>query len=151
MEKAAISSRVNRRFCMLDTVVWLDQTKALIYGLDQEGTHQTALCLELGAASGEQRQCYFDQLGSYLKDANRILLTGPGLPKQEFAAHLGGRYPEVLRRSLGVEELPGRPKREEILSSAQRAFMTGPRGPAPVAATRTLAGGWLVQLLSFFR
>jgi stalled ribosome rescue protein Dom34 len=114
-------------------VVWIDHQKATAWHFtpsDQDETtvhakdqHQRVHSRK--SAHGGHRSSadhhFFDDVAAALAGAHEILLIGPAQTKQEFAAYLRDKHPQLGKSIVAVENAD-HPSDAEILGYARRHF-----------------------------
>ncbi len=114
-------------------VVWLDHASAKIFHFDAhafeskvvksahagEQVHHKAGAIGSGHAADDPK--FFAAVADALKDAQEILVTGPGHTKGAFARHLEAHAPQVSKKVVAVENAD-HPTDGEIVGQARRHF-----------------------------
>jgi stalled ribosome rescue protein Dom34 len=107
----------------LNTVVWMDNSRAFIYGLDQDGVHQTATCLELNQEQSPQVLAdFFHQVALLASPSPKLLLMGPGKVRDEFSDFCRYHHPQLVGRIVASTETGPKARRDEILASTRAYF-----------------------------
>jgi stalled ribosome rescue protein Dom34 len=75
---------------------------------------------------------FFDEVAHALEGAHEILVMGPAQTKQEFAAYLKEKHPQLGRAIVGVESAD-HPTDAEVLGYARRHFTAIDRMFSPSA------------------
>ncbi len=100
---------------MNNYVVWLDSKNAHIFNMKTTGIekevvskdkidHHTSHKKDKHKDNNEVH--YFKELSKKLKEADQILLMGPGLAKNHFVSHLNSIRSKVLaKKIIGIENL----------------------------------------------
>ena len=112
-----------------------DQDETVVHAKDQ---HQRVHSRK-SAHGGHRSQAdhhFFDDVAQALAGAHEILLIGPAQTKQEFAAYLRDKYPQLGKSIVAVENAD-HPSDAEILGYARRHFLRSigcsSRGSAPAS------------------
>jgi stalled ribosome rescue protein Dom34 len=115
----------------LNTVVWMDSSRAFIYGLDQDGVHQTATCLELKQDQSPQVLAdFFHQVARLAAPSPKLLLMGPGRVREEFSDFCRYHHPQLVNRIVASNETGPKARRDEILASTRAHFCSVYADPA---------------------
>ena len=114
-------------------VVWMDSEKAQIFNLKTTGIVKSHLEKHKGGHhthTGKDHhgdpntEHFFRDLSTRLKDAEEILILGPGLAKNHFKTHLESHHgAAVLKKIVGIEN-SDHPTDNQILASARKFFAT---------------------------
>jgi stalled ribosome rescue protein Dom34 len=116
-------------------VVWMDHQKATAWHFsptEQEETvvhspdpHQRVHSRKSahGGHKSAPDQHFFDDVAKALAGAHEILLIGPAQTKQEFAAYLRDKYPQLGKAIVAVENAD-HPTDAQVLSYARKHFAT---------------------------
>lgn len=67
---------------------------------------------------------YFDDIAEALRNADGILILGPGFERLELLVHLRKGYPHIADRIVALETVD-RPRDEEMLPWARKHFAAG--------------------------
>jgi len=114
-------------------VVWLDHAHAKIFHFDAHAfevkavksphgdgqVHRKAGAVGSGHAADDPK--YFASVADGLRDAQEILLVGPGHTKGAFAKHLAAHAPDVAKKVVTVENAD-HPTDGEIVDHARKYF-----------------------------
>ncbi len=117
-------------------VVWLDHTEAHVihFNRDEAQTdiikspHKPHLHVKAGGNGrriSEDRE-YLDQVTSAIKDAEAILIVGPGSEKAAFYKHLLKSQPLVADKVASVES-SDHPSDAQLLAYARKFFLASDR------------------------
>ena len=113
--------------------VWLDHAHAKIFHFDahafemkavksphgDEQVHRKAGAVGSGHAADDPK--YFASVADGLKDAQEILVMGPGNTKGAFAKHLEKHVPQVAKKIVATENAD-HPTDGEIVGRARKHF-----------------------------
>ena len=96
---------------MSSFVVWLDSDHAHIHkftpdGINQENLkrHEKVHHTHSNKEASMNAEVFFHELATKLKDADRILLIGPGLGKTHFKSHLENHHHgKLAEKIIGLE------------------------------------------------
>src|SRR5277367_2090205 len=114
-------------------VVWIDHQKATVWQFTS--TEQTSTVVHThdphqrvhsrkSAHGGHKSPAdphFFDDVAKALSGAHEILLIGPAQTKQEFAAYLRDKHPQLAKAIVAVENAD-HPTDAQVLSYARRHF-----------------------------
>ena len=118
---------------MLDYVVWLDSEHAQIFALKTTGIEKSQLQSSgvdhhtrnkkdgHGASVPEH---FFRDLATKLKDADQLLILGPGLAKNHFKSHLESHHTAGLAKKIVGLENSDHPPDNQILATARKFYKT---------------------------
>ncbi len=101
------------------SVVWLDHYNAIVMHVRPDDADTIRLSSELeredrqvhrkagtiGTGHARDDVALYEQIAGELGGSDVIVITGPGVAKTAFTAHLEQRHPEVSRRVAAVEPL----------------------------------------------
>lgn len=116
---------------MANYVVWLDSAKAKIFELHPTQVEEkTLLRTEIRHHSGADKEQnsrknlekFFHELAGALKDANEILLTGPGEAKIHFQSHLKEHHHAQIGNKVVGVETTDHPTDGQIIALAKQFF-----------------------------
>lgn len=111
-------------------VVWIDHEHARVFALADGCQHKTSVHAHRHDHHTHRENSFdresrarkmFEETASHLKDAERILVVGPGLAKHLFTSFLAEHFPKLFRRVAGCEAM-GHPTDPQITDFAQRYF-----------------------------
>ncbi len=114
-------------------VVWLDHATAKIFHFDAHafetqtvhsahaGEHIHHKAGAIGAGHAGEDPKFFGAVATALKDAQEILVTGPGHTKGAFKKHLDAHAPALAKKIVAVEN-SDHPTDGEIVGSARKHF-----------------------------
>ena len=109
---------------MSEFAVGVESEKAQIFTLKTTGIEKSHL--ERGGAdpkSHSSAEHFFHELALKLKNANHILLMGPGLAKNHFKTHLEKHHHEgIAKKIIGVEN-SDHPTDNQILATVRKFFV----------------------------
>ena len=116
---------------MSDYVVWLDSEQAQIFALKTSGIEKSHLKKsgmdhhthnKKDHHSDATIEHFFRDLAVKLKDAEHLLIVGPGLAKNHFRTHLETHHTGDLgKRIVGIEN-SDHPTDNQILAEARKFF-----------------------------
>ncbi len=130
---------------MSDYVIWLDSEKAQIFALKTSGIERTHLEKKgvdhhthnkkdhHGDAAPEH---FFRDLALKLKDAEQLLILGPGLAKNHFRTHLETHHTGGLATRIVGFENSDHPTDNQILAAARKFYKTYDLFNNPISETR---------------
>lgn len=116
---------------MTDYVIWLDSEKAQIFALKTSGIekshlkksgmdHHTHNKKDHHGDSAPEH--FFRELAVKLKDAEKLLILGPGLAKNHFKTHLETHHTGGLaKKIIGIENCD-HPTDNQVLAEARKFF-----------------------------
>jgi stalled ribosome rescue protein Dom34 len=119
-------------------VVWLDHSEAHVIHFNRdaaEATHIHAaskphLHVKAGASAGTGRAAedrhYLDQVVAGLKDAQAILIVGPGFEKLALVKHMLKHHADVADKVVAVESAD-HPSDNQLLAYARKYFVANDR------------------------
>jgi stalled ribosome rescue protein Dom34 len=125
-----------------DIAVWIDHEQAKIYVIARLSAtewklhpHDRHVHLHTKAGKGDSGRApedehYFHSVAEALKDADEILIAGPGTAKSELMHHLQHHDPLVAKKVVAVEALD-HPSDGELLNFARKFFRGAERMHAP--------------------
>lgn len=116
-------------------VIWMDSEKAQIFNLKTTGIVKTHLEKDkhLGNHHTQNKkdhhgdpasEHYFRDLAGRMKDAEEILILGPGLAKNHFKSHLETHHEQNLAKKIVGVENSDHPTDNQILAAARKFFET---------------------------
>jgi len=118
---------------MADYVVWLDSEKAHIFNLKPSGVEKSHVeknvfdhhTINKKDHHGDPAQeHFFRDLAVKLKDAEKILILGPGLAKNHFKTHLETHHTAHLAKKIIGLENSDHPTDNQILQAAGKFYTT---------------------------
>jgi stalled ribosome rescue protein Dom34 len=108
---------------MKRTVIWIDHVKAYILEYGEEGIHMKTVAPEVdGKFTKEFSRKFYHGLAHDLEAANRILVLGPGMAKEEFKNHCEAHHPKVNHAIVEIKNMKDHPTFEE-LKHVSKEFM----------------------------
>jgi stalled ribosome rescue protein Dom34 len=121
-------------------VICMDLNEAKIFSMDPGQNHidlvrRTEIRHHTRADQDHHKKThrYFQDVAEHLKNAQEILLLGPGQIKNQFSNHLKDTYPHTLGRTIiGVETLD-HPSDNQILEFSRNFFRKHDPAKYPVA------------------
>lgn len=118
---------------MATYVIWMDSEKAQIFNLKTSGIEKSHLEKHKGDHHTHSKkdhhgdpatEHYFRDLAVRLKDAEEVLILGPGLAKNHFKTHLENHHGEQLAKKIVGIENSDHPTDNQILAEARKFFAT---------------------------
>jgi stalled ribosome rescue protein Dom34 len=118
---------------MSDYVVWLDSEKAHIFNLKTTGvvkTHLEKKTVDHHTSNKKDNHTdsnlehFFRDLAVSLKDAEKLLIMGPGLAKNHFKTHLETHHTDHLAKKIIGLENSDHPTDNQILQIAGKFYTT---------------------------
>jgi stalled ribosome rescue protein Dom34 len=116
---------------MTDYVVWLDSEKAQLYNLTQTGVRKSHLAKKnIDHHSHDKKdhshdsnlEHFFKDLATQLRDAEHVLLVGPGMAKLHFKNHLETHHADgLVKKIIGIEN-SDHPTDNQILAEARKFY-----------------------------
>jgi stalled ribosome rescue protein Dom34 len=115
-------------------LVWIDHVQAHLIHFNPEKaeteivyTHSTHAHLHtkagvVGAGRALEDTHYFDDIAMKLKDAQEILIVGPGFEKLELMKHLLAHYDAIAQKVKSVETVD-HPSDAQLLAYARSYFL----------------------------
>jgi stalled ribosome rescue protein Dom34 len=117
-------------------VVWLDHSEAHVIHFNRDDSqtdiiksaHKPHLHVKAGGNGGRtgEDRAYLEQVVSAVKDAEAILITGPGSEKAVLHKYLVKHHPEVAERVASVET-SDHPTDGQLLAHARKFFVASDR------------------------
>jgi len=118
-------------------VVWLDHTEAHVIHFNRDESQADIIKsgskphLHVRASGGSGRSAaenrtYLDQVVSAVKDAQAILIVGPGSEKTVLYKHMVKVHPEVAEKVASVESAD-HPTDGQLLAHARKYFVASDR------------------------
>jgi stalled ribosome rescue protein Dom34 len=115
-----------------NAVVWLDHTKAQVIHFDKDASESEALKTHSTHphpkqnhadthANEDDNTAFYNDIAAVLKDAQQILVVGPGQEKTAFVKYLAIKAPLVSENVKAVETVD-HPSDGQLLSYARRHF-----------------------------
>jgi stalled ribosome rescue protein Dom34 len=115
-----------------NAVVWLDHTKAQVIHFDKDASESEALKTHSTHphpkqnhadthANEDDNTAFYSDIATVLKDAQQILVVGPGQEKTAFVKYLAIKAPLVSENVKAVETVD-HPSDGQLLSYARRHF-----------------------------
>ena len=115
---------------MTDYVIWLDSEKAHIFALRTSGVEKTHIEKRTAdhhthskrdnPQQGEDH--FFHQVAGMIKDADKVLLMGPGLAKNHFKTHLEKHHHGALAKKIVGVENCDHPTDHQVLADSRKFF-----------------------------
>lgn len=99
---------------MSHCVVWIEHDHAKVFSYSPEGSQKSEIknkytgSHHTGHFEQEKKnnlKKYYHDLAQQLKDAEKLLLVGPGLAKTEFRNHLEQDHKALAKNIIGIETL----------------------------------------------
>lgn len=118
---------------MTDYVIWLDSEKAQIFALKSSGIqkqHVEKKTLDHHTHNKKDHngnldpEHFFRNLADKIKDAQQLLILGPGLAKNHFKTHLESNCATGLAKKIIGMEDSDHPTDNQILATARQFFKT---------------------------
>ena len=116
---------------MRDYIVWLDKKDAKIFIIKDSGLEKKRFRRgEMGRDTHHKKDThedtnsehFYSDLAKKLKDADHLLIMGPGEAKRHFKTHLDKHQSDSLaKKVIGVENFENSTERE-ILATANKFF-----------------------------
>lgn len=117
-------------------VAWLDHTEAHVIHFNRDesqtdiikSTHKPHLHVKAGGNGGRtgEDRAYLEQVVSAVKDAEAILLVGPGTEKTILYKHMVKAHPAVAEKVVSVES-SDHPSDAQLLAYARKFFVASDR------------------------
>ena len=117
---------------MSDYVVWLDSENAKIFALKPSGIENSHLEKKAHKDHHNQgskdkhgdpaQEHFFHEVALKIKDADQVLILGPGLAKIHFKSHLENHHHQDLGKKIIGMENSDHPHDKQILASARQFF-----------------------------
>lgn len=119
---------------MKDYVVWLDSKNARIFALKNSGIEKSVITKKdrdfqpqnkHNAKVDPNSEHYYRDLAAQLKDADHLLLMGPGLAKKQFQAHLTSHQAKTLaQKIIGLENFESfeHSSEKQLMARASKFF-----------------------------
>lgn len=115
-----------------NAVVWLDHTKAQVIHFDKDASESEALKTHSmhphpkqnhadTHANEDDNTAFYNDIAAVLKDAQQILVVGPGQEKTAFVKYLAIKAPLVSENVKAVETVD-HPSDGQLLSYARQHF-----------------------------
>jgi stalled ribosome rescue protein Dom34 len=122
-----------RKLKMKDYVVWLDSETAHIYAFNGDGTEKSLLKKsdldhhrqhKNDQHKDGNTEHFFRDLSARLRDADHLLIMGPGMAKKHFQDHLSTHEANILaKKVIGLENYEGfEHKTENEMMAAAHKF-----------------------------
>ncbi len=123
---------------MKDYIIWLDSESAHVFALNSSGEGVEKSVVKKNDADHHNRhkkdqhqdshaEPYYRDLAAQLKDADKMLLIGPGLAKNHFRDHLNTHQAHTLaKKVIGLENFEGFEHKTEnqMMAEAHKFFKT---------------------------
>lgn len=116
---------------MAAIVLWLDHNHAKLYKLgagsvspEKMHRHEIRHHDSSDPANQKNSEKFFHEVAQALKDAQEILLMGPGLAKKHFTAHLKRHHHNDLAKKVVATLTVDHPTDAEIVALARENFRT---------------------------
>lgn len=109
---------------MRQTTIWIDHHQAIIFDYKVDGIHEKKLQghKHNGKATKEDLRKFYHDVANELSSADKILVVGPGLAKDEFKNHCEDHHQKVNKAILQIQTMKDHPSEEEILEVSKRFF-----------------------------
>ena len=116
---------------MNDYVIWMDSEHAQIFALKTSGIEKSHLKSATGDHHTQNKkdqhgdsnqEHYFKDLAVRLKDADQLLILGPGLAKNHFKTHLEAHHTNHLAKKIIGMENSDHPTDNQILAEGRKFF-----------------------------
>ena len=119
-------------------LVWIDHHQAKIYHFDATEVERTRVessdphvhlhhrANTVGSGHAAVDQDFLERVCQALASSGAILITGPASAKNELAAHIEHRHPQLAGRVSGIESLD-HPTEGQLLALARRFFKADDR------------------------
>jgi stalled ribosome rescue protein Dom34 len=115
-----------------NAVVWLDHTKAQVIHFDKDASESESLKTHSTHphpkqnhadthANEDDNTAFYNDIAAVLKDAQQILVVGPGQEKTAFVKYLAIKAPLVSENVKAVETVD-HPSEGQLLSYARQHF-----------------------------
>ncbi len=108
---------------MSQKTVWIDHHKAFIFDYQKDGIHESKLEPKHdGKVTQEFLRKFYHQVAESLKNAEAILVLGPGQAKEEFKNHCEEHHAHVNQAIIKVESMKDHPTEAQILKISNEIF-----------------------------
>ncbi len=113
-------------------VIWLDHNEAEIFHLSAKGSQKENLKKNTHAHSNshvdarerQENEQFFHEIATKLKDAEEILIMGPGLAKNHLKTHFEKHHhAQLAAKIVGIESID-RMTENQVLEKARSFFKT---------------------------
>lgn len=118
---------------MADYVIWMDSEKAHLFALKETGIEKSSIAKSSSDHHTHNKknhhgdpttEHFYRDLETKLRDAEQILVLGPGLAKTHFKTHVEKHHTGHLEKKIiGVEDCD-HPTDAQILAMARKFFHT---------------------------
>lgn len=115
----------------MDYVIWLDSENAQIYSLTVDGvkkSHLKKTGVDHHSHSKKDHnhdsdaEHFYRDLAERLKDAEKLLIIGPGQSKNKFQTHLNSHHSgNLAKKIIGIEN-SDHPTDNQILAAARKFY-----------------------------
>ncbi len=96
--------------------VWIDHHVAHILEYKTNGiVFSDYSAKEKGMPSKEHQKQFYHEVAEALNGADKVLVLGPGMAKEEFRNHCEAHHSSVDKAIFKVESMKAHPSRDEIL------------------------------------
>ena len=100
---------------MKRTVIWIDHIKALVLEYTDGQFHMKTIDAEHdGKINKELSRKFYHGVAHSVESAERILVVGPGMAKEEFKNHCESHHPHVNKAIVEVKSMKDHPTFEEL-------------------------------------
>jgi stalled ribosome rescue protein Dom34 len=108
---------------MSQVAVWIDHQKAFIFNYLKDGIQKKELePYDSVKGNSEHLRKFYHQVADSLKNAEAILLLGPGQAKEEFKNHCEKHHSQVNKAIKKIADMKDHPTQSEILKISNTFF-----------------------------
>jgi stalled ribosome rescue protein Dom34 len=109
---------------MYSYALWLDHKKAYVYKFTEKGIEETSFnAVEKHPRTDQDDQKFYHSLTPMIKDANELLIMGPGVAKDEFKHHCENHHhANLAKKIVGVKTMESHPSKARMLEEANGFF-----------------------------
>ncbi|MFZ3231494.1 MAG: hypothetical protein WA160_14905 [Pseudobdellovibrio sp.] len=118
---------------MLNKVIWMDSEKAIVFSMKLAGiersqinkrilNHHTQNKKDMHTDSNAEH--FYHDLATSLKEADQILIMGPGLSKKRFKNYLESHPANGIAKKIIALENSNHPSDNQILAASRKFFKT---------------------------
>lgn len=104
------------------TTIWIDHKKAYIFHYLADGIHRSEIVSHEEKTDKEHLKKFYHQVASELTKSDCLLVTGPGMAKEEFRNHCEDHHPQLAKAIVEVKTMKGHASFEEILQVSNKFF-----------------------------
>lgn len=108
---------------MSHTAIWIDHHKATIFTFTANGIEEKSIEAAEKKLDKEHQKKFYHQVATALGGAEKIVVLGPGMAKDEFKNHCENHnHKRIFNAIVGIETMKDHPTKAELMKKADTFF-----------------------------